>query len=99
SPPPPPPFPYTTLFRSMLMAHGAPLPDVNLTTGVITGGDGDGLISLRSAVIAANGNAAATNTITLDTAIYTLTSHGADENLGLRSEEHTSELQSPYDLV
>jgi hypothetical protein len=51
---------------------------VNTATGVISGGSGNGLITLRSAVIAANANSG--STINLPAGTYTLTIPGDDGN-------------------
>src|SRR5438552_13537332 len=51
---------------------------VNSTTGVITGGTGNGQVTLRSAISAANANAGA-DTINLPTGTYTLTITGNNE--------------------
>src|SRR5215212_6780998 len=53
---------------------------VNSTTGVITGGSGNGLVTLRSAVYAAN-QSAGPHTINLASSAYTLTIPGTGEGL------------------
>ena len=52
---------------------------VNTASGVISGGAGNGLITLRSAVIAANANS--NSTINIPAGVYTLTIAGDDGNV------------------
>src|SRR3546814_6077268 len=80
-------FPYTTLFRS-LGANGLP---VNLGDGV------GGLVqNLGDAVASAGGllNATPDNPTPLKSTLASATEGVADLTASLRSEEHTSELQS-----
>src|SRR5207248_11481661 len=89
---PPPPsstlFPYTTLFRSMPLPECLP-PNVQRF-----------LVKRESSVIIAFGTVHGCQAIQSVGDIQVLLFQSGALNLeGLRSEEHTSELQSPYDLV
>src|SRR5207248_9541459 len=86
--PPPhrsPHFPYTTLFRS---TSGLIYVDGKLENTVSNAAVGSVDTNCQVAMIGANQSSAFCRTV-------------PDENpfTGQRSEEHTSELQSPYDLV
>src|SRR5207247_9079961 len=92
TPPPPPrspPFPYTTLFRSALLDHGA---DVNVRDGT------HGRTPLMFA--AADNRLEAMKTLIAKGADLKQTTKVIDYvQRSARSEEHTSELQSRVDLV
>src|SRR5207248_6138620 len=91
--PPPPPFPYTTLFRP-------PVAAASLTTNTVMG------TRSRSTVCRTPSRRAAypsSKVIAIRPAVPSSMTFD-DGNAALldgvrRSEEHTSELQSPYDLV
>src|SRR5207249_7470077 len=97
--PPPPPrstlFPYTTLFRSHSyerLAPQNPAAVLDTTYGIrsfIVGTGGTGLDGGSPPPVA---NSQVRNTNTWGVLKFTL-------NTGSRSEEHTSELQSRFDLV
>src|SRR5438094_5628457 len=86
-------FPYTTLFRSGVDAHGADFQEKAYTENVSLSG------FLCSCVTALRMNS--------EVEVYLM--EPAEQHVGkahavrgfheVRSEEHTSELQSPYDLV
>src|SRR5207248_5834588 len=93
-PPIPTPFPYTTLFRSTVPAV------LNYGRSPITS-DVQGIVSFFPQSTAVTGSpASGVNAVPIAT-----TTNGAyavahvRSDLARRSEEHTSELQSPYDLV
>src|SRR5207248_9650678 len=89
----PTPFPYTTLFRSLsrracrsLSCRGFEVQECGL--------------GFEAADVAAETAVGAKDPVTRnDHGQRVGSTGGADRTDGLRSEEHTSELQSPYDLV
>src|SRR5207248_5380538 len=94
-PPRSPPFPYTTLFRSLL-----PRGDLRLYGGSKKRGD-----VVQSLALAAlmephllREQLFASRPYARIGVVFVFRLVHASEH-GLRSEEHTSELQSPYDLV
>src|SRR5207248_9022287 len=99
---PPPrstPFPYTTLFRSQVMTYS--YPKLFLAAGVTTirtTGSRDSYQELNLQRQVNNGEVVGPEVFTTGPYVQ-----GAGQGVGwmhpLRSEEHTSELQSPYDLV
>src|SRR5258708_15240797 len=84
-PPRSPLFPYTTLFRSA--NHGVPAPLLPLGVRAAEGRTG-----LHAARITDSADPARLR-------VPTLIVHGPDDTFAPRSEEHTSELQSPDHLV
>src|SRR5699024_11905009 len=88
-PPRSPLFPYTTLFRSQRLAAALPAAHAAVTSDAIT--SHAGALDGRPGVVCAAGTGAVTLAIGTDN-----TFHRVD---GWRSEEHTSELQSRFDLV
>src|SRR5207248_11754388 len=98
-PPRPPPFPYTTLFRSRppeADRHGDPLPaGALLRLGTVRWRQGGRVMAVA---ISPDGKTVATGGV--DHVIH-LREAATGKSLRVlrgRSEEHTSELQSPYDL-
>src|SRR5207244_7526550 len=92
-PPVPHPFPYTTLFRSVirptipaeLIDYNKVVIHVNPTGRFVTGGPmGDTGLTGRKIIVDTYGGSCP---------------HGGGAFSGKRSEEHTSELQSPDQLV
>src|SRR5207248_10848896 len=83
-------FPYTTLFRSCFAIDGAPTayPYALSVTSYNQGPTGYGLGQVQ--IVEHDG----AGQLRFDDRPFVLL-----ETRGLRSEEHTSELQSPYDLV
>src|SRR3712207_8298346 len=77
-------FPYTTLFRSKVDLAERPLVDAGVE------GEAVGLRVVRDEVLHRGGDAAALDTANVG---------GADPRREVRSEEHTSELQSRQYLV
>src|SRR5690348_17835573 len=95
---PPPsstPFPYTTLFRSVeyaLVGVGTPTADATIVhTGYLNAEDTRGLRE-RGVVGDILGQFFDASGDVVDLPIH-------DRRIGIRSEEHTSELQSPVHLV
>src|SRR5256885_12115106 len=86
-------FPYTTLFRSGLQGDasafsGAPLPPPWRLVALVEYGEGPHVLSLSLALLALAAGAR-----------YIRQPSGARLLIAVRSEEHTSELQSPCNLV
>src|SRR5207248_10566401 len=94
SPPSPSLFPYTTLFRSVaLQADALDFLGDATTYGISLAAIGTSIqIRARAAILKAFSLSAMALWVLGSTAYHVLI-------LGIRSEEHTSELQSPYDLV
>src|SRR5207249_6375999 len=91
-PPPSPPFPYPTLFRSS--ATGFPFASFTITDGgVLTAvpAVADWLVALFAAIVAA--------APAVPVAVNVTGLPDKVPELAVRSEEHTSELQSRFDLV
>src|SRR5690348_17462216 len=89
-PPSPPLFPYTTLFRSSAPCASAANPSV----GVATPG-----VQQRRAALAAEITATSPCGMTMRRPPAAATSATCCGVVTVRSEEHTSELQSPVHLV
>src|SRR5207248_11665824 len=93
-PPPPPPFPYTTLFRSGCLDFDDADPtnpavcSAVATTTTTTLGD----TTTTTIAPAPCGDVTGDRVVNVGDALVV-------SQLDIRSEEHTSELQSPYDLV
>src|SRR5437868_4290863 len=87
-------FPYTTLFRSLLLADPVTAPHGG---GVLIIDDsGDRKDGTRTAHVGRQYLGRYGKT---DSGVVTVTTVWADERVYYRSEEHTSELQSRFDLV
>src|SRR5256885_7870885 len=84
-------FPYTTLFRSML--------EQGIVTGRVTEADGDAVVGALVTISQARYNRGERQMTSV--AAQTTDDRGVYRfaNLSPRSEEHTSELQSPCNLV
>src|SRR5207244_11005484 len=93
APPRAPPFPYTTLFRSAEAANDARDPAVNSATRVRHAAYGRGL----PVAATTKSSQAISRSRSICRAIQRTT--GCRANNASRSEEHTSELQSPDHLV
>src|SRR2546430_3168830 len=80
-------FPYTTLFRSKITRDG-----------LLVAGSEVGLVDLDPRDVVESGSLGPGELIVVDTRRQTIL-HNADAKREVRSEEHTSELQSQSNLV
>src|SRR5207248_11034001 len=88
-------FPYTTLFRSKMMNEGGRIIAITYGTGSRTGG-------LLPWVAMGSAKAAMESLVRYFAVAFAkrgITVNAISPGWTERSEEHTSELQSPYDLV
>src|SRR5699024_12222892 len=93
SPPISPPFPYTTLFRSEANVTALPVDPGSYACDMVVGRQNSASVSVGSVGSTLSESAIANSSPVL-ASITTMLPH-----LALRSEEHTSELQSRFDLV
>src|SRR5207248_9362459 len=92
-------FPYTTLFRSLPLNGRNPVELIQIIGAAVPGGPNGTAGFPGGQFFSLGGGLLSGVTYFLDGALYNNPFDAVNLPFPFRSEEHTSELQSPYDLV